>query len=438
MGVKLSDVLLKIGLVLAIVVSIVLSILIWTNNARYERNPNTKIANSQNSSKTDQSLSDIYLPARILQKNKTKQYMLYNRRENPNLSYQKQIKKWQVQSVKATKSDDSEDYLNFINNEHQIQLVYPDQITWQLFRRIYGLSYANKKQDFSFNRIILKSDNTHQVYLTDDISHKIRRVKVKDNQIEKLTALLKDADLRLEVKEVNFNGQLTLFYDDSVEMTPYSYLISRENINNYIASLLTSNDNDASIEARESGDVTTYYKGLYKKLSLNEANGQIQYEDYTDTTTIDSATELLESSFKRLVNLGNSLTNVHYFGSDPNTKTVTYASYVEGFPVFQEGSSTTIQLTPSGQILKFSSASLQVPIPAENQDSSLPSTDDMLTQLKSVGIDTSTIKGIQLGYRWTQTKTSQQVIDLKPTYYVYINDSWQDYTDLITQQGGGE
>lgn len=439
MGVRLSDILLKIGLVAAILISLILSVLIWTNNARYERNPNPKTVSSQSAKTTDHKLSDIYLPARILQKNDDQQYMIYNRRENPNLSYQKQIKKWTVVSIQKPKSHTAEAYLDFINESKQIQLVYPDQITWQLFREIYGLKAKKGTQDFNFNRIILKSGDSQKVYLADDTTHLIRTVKVKDNQVTRLQSLLKNADLRLAVEEVNFNDQLTLFYTKNVEMTPYSYLVSRENINTYIASLLTSNDSDANIEARESGDVTTYYKGLYKKLSLNETTGQIQFEDYTDTTTIKSTTQLLKRSFNRLVSLGTSLTNVHYFSSDYKTQNITYASYVEGFPVFQDDSQTSIQLTPSGQILRFSSGTLQVPIPAESQDSTLPATSVMIDQLKTQGVDTAAIKGIQLGYRWTQAKSSQQVIDLKPTYYIYINERWQDYTDLQTtaQQGGG-
>lgn len=440
MGVRLSDILLKIGLVAAILISLILSVLIWTNNARYERNPNPKVTSNQSSNTDDYQLSDVYLPARILQKSEDQQYMIYNRRENPNLSYQKQIKKWTVSAIQKPKSHTPEAYLSFINANDQIQLVYPDQVTWRLFQEIYALKAAKNHQDFSFNRLILKAGNTKNIYLADDTTHSIRTIKVKDNQVERLQGLLKNADLRLAVKEVNFNDHLTLFYTKTVEMTPYSYLISKENINTYIASLLTANDTDANIEARESGDVTTYYKGLYKKLSLNETTGQIQFEDYTDTTTIDSSTQLLKRSFNRLVSLGTSLTNVHYFSSDYKTQNVTYASYVEGFPVFQDDSQTSIQLTPSGQILRFSSGTLQVPIPAENQDSTLPTTEEMLAQLKARGVDVTAIKGIQLGYRWTQAKSSQQVIDLKPTYYVYLNDRWQDYNDLpaTTQQGGGE
>ncbi|MFD1671364.1 YycH family regulatory protein [Agrilactobacillus yilanensis] len=437
MGVKLSDVLLKVGLVLAIAVSIVLSFLIWTNNARYERNPNTKIASSQSGNETDHDLSDIYLPAQILKKGTTQQYMVYNRRENPNLSYKKEIQKWTIQKLKAPKSNTYDSYLDTVNGKHQVQLVYSDEITWRLFRKIYGLAYTPAKKDFKFNRIILKTNDLRWVYLGNDKNQKIYSVKVKDNQVEKLQKSLKDADLGLPVKEAFLNDQLTLFYTDTVEMTPYSYLISRENVNNYISTLLSANDNDTNIEARESGDTTTYYKGLYKKLSMDSSNGQVQYEDYTDTIAISSSTDLLVNGFKRLVNLGNSLTSVHYFSSDFTTKTVTYTSYVEGFPVFQDGGNTSIQLTPSGQILKFPSGTLQVPIPSESQDGQLPATENMLSALKNAGVDTTAIKGIQLGYRWTETKTNQQVIDLQPTYYIYINDAWKDYSDLLTEQGGG-
>lgn len=434
MGVKLSDVLLKAGLAIVIVVSIILSFLIWTNNARYERNPDTKITTSTDKSKTDRKLSDIYLPSQILQKNQDQAYMVYNHRENPNLSYKKQIKKWQIQNIQAAKVYDSTDYLKLVNQKHQIQLVYPDELTWRLFRKIYSLKDSQSKRDFSFSRIIMNTNNKKLLYLTDDSTRQVRTLTLKDTQVAELKKLLKGADLRLPVEEKEFNGATTLFYTQSVEMTPYSYLISRENINNYISTLLSDASTDASIEARESGNTTTYYKGLYKKLALNASNDQVQFEDYTDTLTINSTTELLENSYKRLLNVGNSLTNVRYFGSDPKTQSVAYYSYVEGFPVFNQAEfgNTTIQLTPSGQILRFSSRSLQVPVPAENQESTLPPTQTMLDQLSAHGVDVRTIKGIQLGYRWVQSNNTQQVIDLKPTYYIYLDNAWKDYTDLLS------
>ncbi|GAF41510.1 hypothetical protein FC83_GL000074 [Agrilactobacillus composti DSM 18527 = JCM 14202] len=434
MGIKLSDIFLKAGLIIAVTISVILSFLIWTNNARYERNPDTKVSTAQEQSKTDKELADVYLPTRILQKNQQQQYMVYNRRDSPIMAFQKRFKTWQLTGSITAKNYNNGDYLNQINAPEQVQLTYPGVITWRLFKQMYKLTEKKATADFSFNRIILKNNDNKTVYLTNDNNQVVHKVPVANNRGKQLRALLKNADMRLPVEERVMNNKLTLYYTKPVKITPYSYLISRENINTYISTLL-ADKGDSSIEARESGSVTTYYRGIFKKLSADSSNDQIQYEDYTDTVTVSSTTQLLRNSFSRLVNVGNSLANVRYFSSVPKTQVVTYLNYVEGFPIYQQSDfgAASIQLTPSGQVLRFSSRTLQVPVPAENQDNTLPATQDVLNQLAANNVDLATIKDIQLGYHWTQSSANQQVIDLKPTYYVFINNTWKDYRDLLAQ-----
>ncbi|MCD2255615.1 YycH family regulatory protein [Agrilactobacillus fermenti] len=434
MGIKLSDVLLKVTLFVTIAVSILFSFLIWTNNARYERNTDPKLSNSQSTMRSNKALADIYLPTRILARKEQQGYMVYNRTANPVLSFQKELSSWRIQHISQAKTYNDDDYLKLINGKNRIQLTYPDSITWRLLREVYGFKGETSKQDFKLSRIIFMTKNTKKVYLADDSSKRVYAVSLVNNGIKKLDQLLTHADLRLPVDEQLFNNKITLFYTHSVNMMPYSYLISKENINNYISTLL-SNDDDGSIEARENGPVTTYYRGLYKKLSTDASTDQIQYEDYTDIAAIGSTTRLLESGFDRLSNVGNNLANARYFSLDTKTQTITYRSYVEGFPIFQQSDFgvASVQINQNGEILRFSSRSLQVPVPADEKQVKVPATKDVLAQLTAAGQDISTIKDIRLGYRWVQKTSDQQVIDLTPTYYVHVDGTWKDYHDLLQQ-----
>ena len=64
----------------------------------------------------------------------------------------------------------------------------------------------------------------------------------------------------------------------------------------------------------------------------------------------------------------------------------------------------------------------------------LPTTEQVLAELQQVGINSKQIQNIILGYQWQTASTSNQVVNLQPTYYVQIDDAWQAYQTLLNQQ----
>jgi len=117
---------------------------------------------------------------------------------------------------------------------------------------------------------------------------------------------------------------------------------------------------------------------------------------------------------------------------------VIYRSYVEGFPIFNqtENGDVRIQMTSNGlDRYYFSLDSLQVPVPTTGKQTSvtLPSSTTVLKQLVAAGYKDNKIGSIELGYQWSQNKSSKLVIDLTPTYYVYYNGAWRTYTSMLNE-----
>ena len=175
-------------------------------------------------------------------------------------------------------------------------------------------------------------------------------------------------------------------------------------------------------------------------MTVNNKLGTVYFEDYSDSgdTRQISFTTQLQKSYSHLVNLGVPMDNIRYYGYDTTSSSVIYRSYVEGFPIFNqtENGDVRIQMTSNGlDRYYFSLDSLQVPVPTTGKQTSvtLPSSTTVLKQLVAAGYKDNKIGSIELGYQWSQNKSSKLVIDLTPTYYVYYNGAWRTYTSMLNE-----
>ncbi|HJE14829.1 MAG TPA: two-component system activity regulator YycH, partial [Lapidilactobacillus dextrinicus] len=58
----------------------------------------------------------------------------------------------------------------------------------------------------------------------------------------------------------------------------------------------------------------------------------------------------------------------------------------------------------------------------------------MINQLINVGYTEKQIKDFAIGYRWVPDTDETDIVDLKPTYYVKINNRWRDYQDWLADK----
>jgi regulatory protein YycH of two-component signal transduction system YycFG len=293
-------------------------------------------------------------------------------------------------------------------------------------------------RDREFTRIIFSTDaKLKTVYFINDTTKQIWQSKVSNAKSSQIAKLIKAADFSTTIRQKHLNGKLRTFYDESVSLTPYSYLINRRNENTYISALLSDSSNSA-VDTRESGGKTIYYGGSYRnrQLTVDHRRDQLKFVDNTTTDLPESLKALLEKGFTAINDVDNPLTDVRYFGSDETDHTVSYRSYVEGFPIFQQSDfgAFEVNFNDTGSTINFSSRTLQVPVPSKSDKVVLPATLDMINQLINVGYTEKQIKDFAIGYRWVPDTDETDIVDLKPTYYVKINNRWRDYQDWLADK----
>jgi len=435
---KFSRFMLPMILTILVLLSVVLSVYIWMNPSRYERESKVSTTSS-NSTLTTRTIDDIYLPTQLIYTNKQgKQSLLINKNVSLVSQFSEQLRKWDARSISKVRITSANSYKALLNGEETYVLNFPDSVTVSMFNTVFKQHLSSFKSS-KFSRIVIPVNDANHIYLLNDNHHEIYSVRLKKKSLKSLGTVLQSSKVkRFAIKMTYENNETYIDYTQPVTMQHYSYLMSKA-VASEIANRLLDSDGNSTVSVHSRGNgKQEYATGSYKRMTTDSKLGTVYFEDYSDsgTTRNLSFTSQLEKSFTYLSSLGVPMDNIRYYNYDSTSSSVIYRSYVEGIPIFNqtENGDVRIQLTSNGlDRYYFSLYSLQVPVPTTGtkQAVTLPSSTDVLKKLINAGYKDSKLGSIELGYEWSQNKSSKLVVDLTPTYYVYYNGSWRTYTSML-------
>lgn len=435
---KFNSFVMRVILIASIVLSIILSWKIWTNNTHYERRTDSQTTTKAVSRKSDRKISDIFLPTQILWRTNQQSQLVYNSKESLVPKLKEAMKLTKSARFKASKLSEA-NYYQAITTDDTLTLLYPDNISCAVFKKVFDDSNNQLSRNTTFNRIKITMGNKPQLTLMNDKSHMTYQTTMRQFSEAQVKRILDHSDVHLNVKESLLNHKPFIYVAADQSLLPYSYLVNQQPENYYITTLLDQKNTD-NIDAKEQGDNVIYTDGanndLYKRLTINHKTGEIAFVKYEDTKSPTGLTKSFETSFAALLKTGNSLSGMRFYSYDEDTNSTTYRTYVEGFPVFYQTNfgSVKVQLLPTGQRVDFSNYSLQVPVPAGDKPVTLPSTQAVLNQMTKNGFLLENIDNIQVGYEWTQETSNDQVIDLNPTYFIQYKGAWRSLSALLAQK----
>lgn len=426
---------LPVALLVAVILSMILSWFIWTNNpARYERNKeDTVTSTSTQRDLSTKSIRDIYLPVQVITTDVGgNQNLVNNHKVNLVTEIRDRMSTWKSNRMVLVKSRSKSDYLAQLRRPDTVMMNYDSSITVKVFNRVFK-NQLKGVRNRKFNRIQIKMDDAKHIYLLNDNGYRIYRVTVSGQKLSKLRSVLKTNLIKYPINLKMVSDQPTVFITKGLKMPRYSYMINKQDANNFVNRLMSSDNDNISIKKRQ--NVTTYDDGSYHRLQVNTKTGFVTYGDYSSMKSINTYTNMLLRSYGDLKKIGIPLDNTRFYYYNKKTSSVAYRGFVEGFPIFNQAEYGTARIQLQGQSIKrynFSLYGLQVPVPSRQKDKDLPTTQSMLDQLKQAGIKEADIDNIQLGYEWKQNKASSEVVDLNPTWYVRYQGKWRTYESLLS------
>lgn len=127
---------LDIALATVVIISLILSGIIWTNPFQYDHPRDTSSGNQNTSA---QSIGDLYLPTQVVKNSSGQdQILLYSSRVNLVRQAQRQIKHWQLGRSVLVKNNNSDVYLSYLRQPDSLMLSYSDPVPATIFNETFA------------------------------------------------------------------------------------------------------------------------------------------------------------------------------------------------------------------------------------------------------------------------------------------------------------
>lgn len=432
---KLSGWFLRIGLILMIALSLVLSWVIWQNPSRLGHQQAAVTVTKKSDKDTTKNIGTVLAPTKAYYQHANTKQLLFTPDEDVITNLRDTVKNWQIQTVTSGGKLTTSEYNALLASNETLQLVYPDMVAYKLFNGNWFKDGA-KASNFNFDRIVI-SLGTHpdSMVFVNDRTRAIHTATLKKHSLQKLQSQIDAATTTsFSVQELRLNnGRQVSDFTDTIEVQPYVYLLDQQSANHYVSLLMPATQTSA-VDARELGSDTVYTAGTDYRLTLNQDTQVMQFDDASATNSAASLAVNLQKSYTSLNDLDLlGMNSMRYYRYNKTTRMVTFRSVAQGLPIFNTDyyGRVTVADTDSGRQMFFSTNNLTVPIPTAQAKTTLPTTQAVIDHITSVGYSESAIEDIVLGYHWVKQNENSQVVTLKPTYFVEIGSHYRRYNKWL-------
>mgnify|MGYP000354753036 FL=1 len=428
---RISEKIIRAGLIVMIALSFYFSYMIWLNPTGFN-NASTETDTGVNPSvQTYKQKSDLFLPL----------YLTWNDEEDIKETNSEAVIR-EIQEVinEATISDltlrtygEEQAFSKAQEVDQGISLNYYTTFYLKDYEKTFdkelSLEDESETEAFPFSRIQFDlEENTIQ--FVDFTHQRVVRGKI-DWDKSQVKHLLADNPREWTAMRTDQERSSNQYYtQDSIKLKKYSYYSSTQSQSLFREAFFS---NPKNVKINDESVDTYYYEGGQNMTVLQDQQ-QVKFETTTDGS---DEMDLAMLSADYIIRLGNNFGTIRYF--DQQDKHLDYRVFVEGYPVFSTGGQGVISVafSESGQTgsremtISASLNAIQVPIPSETEIE-LPSSLSVKNDLIAAGADPELLQQIVVGYQWGEIKDAP-LVDLTPAWYVNYDSSWISYDALMTK-----
>lgn len=428
-GVKNSEKIIRIALIISVLLSIYFSINIWLNPSKKERltlNDSTGKATVVN----ERLDIDAFLPLRLvrIKENNTE----INTSENLITNIQNEISSSSFGSLSKKNFENEEKFKQSMEMNQGFELLYEGSFSLSEYLDVYRLdmnvSTIKKLENILFNCL--------QV---DLLGEKIRFCDFENKEIYEATIEINTENVNNLMNKVgseyyNVSNEQPLTYQyyyltDKLKMKKYSYILAAQPVSKFLGAFFSDVDD---VQTNEDSNDLSYTSTLGRMVVDNQLK-TVNFKGELDQKKLTG--NLFSESFTFIKKLGTGMGNLRYF--DLFNNEVTYRTFVEGFPVFNKDNKGEVQITIDKNqknavlvAITTNMDTIQVPIPSEDEVI-LENSSDLLESLNNAGIEQDKIDSITIGYTWQNIEETAQVVDLMPEWYIRYEGNWYSKEELV-------
>lgn len=421
-------------LTVVVVISLILSGIVWVNPYRSDHRFFGDNGTSTSRQITTQSMRDIYLPTQVIKTNGDQgQHLLYGQFSNTVLTARESIEKWRFHRLTRIQSGREKNYLNYLRLNNSIMLSYPSSVPMTIFNDSFNQD-LNVNSLNKVDHIVIPLDTGNKIsriYLLSDDNFRVFRLKVDHANVKAIRQSLKGGS-SISVDHKIFDGKPIVTYPHGVKLPNFGYQITKINPDSISQTLMNNTSKRSTVTSQQENGHVIYQGGTSRRLTYDSNKGTLDYENYIGQTDHFSYQQIYGHLYNMLAGTGVPLDSLRYDTYSNKNEAITYRSFVEGFPIFNDQGYGTVQIQNNqdgAERYHFSLYSLQVPVAVNNKKTSLPSSAVVFNGLRNAG-KLKEITGMRIGYDW-KTNQGSNVVTLTPTYYLRYRGNWENYENLI-------
>jgi len=329
---------------------------------------------------------------------------------------------WQIDDAIAEHVDEKT-YLKLQNENNTVLLGYPDQVIGGLVESRLNISVGLTDDD-RIDRVQLPIDGSGEMRFYTDKTHDVYRAKISEGS--KLSKI-KWPSVRTSVALEDHGDRVRINRLETIKLKTKSYLLDKVNQSDAVSAAFKSSDVTPQI-VKNDGDKISYSDGDDRQMLLDQGSGDAVLTEYYNRDTPKVLSRNMRSAYDQLVQLKQIPENMYYFEENDDGSKLTYRLYVDGLPMFGSENfgfgKVSIDYQSNRQTVDYSLYGLQVPLPDKDEKTvTLPSTNTVVSQLEKLGIKSTDIQGMRIGYSWLEND-NEQYITLQPGWFIQIKDKW--------------
>lgn len=424
---KIKDRIIRLVLIAMILLSLYLSMKIWTqSSATQGKHLSSDISTSAIIGREER---DVFVPTKMVYHDREGR-LLFTNQESVINDVVTEYLKYDLTNLKQTNVNTREEYLSLLKSKSTVELIFSARITMSYYFSIHDSNFRGDfKDNTKFNRVLIDYKGRTFSFLNDK-TYEVFTATFNDSLSPLMAVLEEDNNRFQEVELIDELDPILYGFKEEVKLKKYSYILETQSYTVFSKLLFNSTQDVFSSDNVNKDIRLRNYEG--QSLTLSNASGALTFEDPLTEEEKSGMDEwsVFDTTFRYVRKIGKNVGNVRYF--DRIGDRVVYRKFVEGYPVFSDYDRGRMEIAVESDeiVLSTNQNTIQVPIPSE-EEVTLPKTQDVLAELKRLGMEPEDIQGIQVGYTWEENDENKQIVNLEPSWYIKYADEWGTISEVI-------
>lgn len=425
----------SVVLFLLVIMSIVLTFMIWTYTPDYEYIDKIE-SKEEIAVGTKKDVEDVLKPYKALFRTDD---MWTGTASNETMEgLMRAFGEWNALDLELIDGNVTPNNLNkIVRTNNRMTVFFAGEVPFSVFNSI--LQFADKElPETTFNRIIIdwskyKSKELDLFFVSGNntsLLHSHVRIPDSNRFMEKIIEPSKQYNSFKEIERDNYASLYVI--DEKVELLNYTYFIEDLSLEKF-KNLLFPNPNGVR-RSEESTTSEKYSDGMSKMTVDTQFKSLIYVDPAAESSGGAVPSKIIKDSFNFVNEHGGLTGDYRYLSMNLSKNQVDYQLYLLDFPVYSDQITTRITTVwGDNRIFRYKRPyfSLDIDITSEKVMKELPSGTETIEKIRSLdNIVLSDIEDIVVGYCLIQDE-NQLLLKLEPSWFIIHKGNWKMLTPEV-------